>query len=356
MGNIYTNMKIFQFKEKIDSLTQSDARIMAPLHIRIKPTNVCSHKCSYCAYRSDRLQLGKDMFTGDYIPREKMMEIMDDVIEMGVKAVTFSGGGDPFYYPYLLETVKKLTGSPVRFASLTNGSGLHGEIAEVFAQHATWLRVSIDGWDDRSYSQYRQVPEGEFTRVMANMENFSKLDGKCFLGVSLVIDELNAPEVYGFIERLKGIGVNSVKVSPCIVSNDCAENDLYHEPFYKQVREQVDRAVTELKDENFEIYDSYHAMNDKFQKEYTWCPYLQILPIIGADQNIYSCQDKAYNLDEGLIGSIKDQRFKDFWFSDKNKFFNINPSMVCNHHCVSNIKNNIVLDYLNADPEHAGFV
>jgi len=27
--------------------------------------------------------------------------------------------------------------------------------------------------------------------------------------------------------------------------------------------------------------------------------------------------DKASNLDDGLIGSIKLQRFKDFWFSDK---------------------------------------
>ena len=97
-------------------------------------------------------------------------------------------------------------------------------------------------------------------------------------------------------------------------------------------------------------------MDDKFKKTYSWCPFLQILPVIGADLNIYPCQDKAYNLDEGLIGSIKEQSFKDFWFSDKKKFLKINPSVHCNHHCVANAKNKLILDYLNVDNEHLGFV
>ena len=83
---------------------------------------------------------------------------------------------------------------------------------------------------------------------------------------------------------------------------------------------------------------------------------MQILPIIGADLKVYPCQDKAYNLDEGLIGSIKNQRFKDFWFSDKNKFYMINPSRVCNHHCVANEKNKMILEYLAADAKHLEFV
>jgi hypothetical protein len=104
------------------------------------------------------------------------------------------------------------------------------------------------------------------------------------------------------------------------------------------------------------VFDSYHELDDKFKKEYNWCPYLQILHVIGADLNIYSCQDKAYNLDDGFIGSIKEQKFKNFWFSDKENFFRINPSKVCNHHCVANAKNRLVLGYLNADREHLGFV
>jgi MoaA/NifB/PqqE/SkfB family radical SAM enzyme len=356
MSLLYTKTKIFHFKDKIDSLPIEKKDILPPVHIRVKPTNVCAHNCCYCAYRAKNLQLGKDMNERDYIPRDKMLEIVDDIIEMKVKAVTFSGGGDPFYYPYLLETAKKLAESPVQFATLTNGAKLNEELAEIFADKATWIRISIDGWDDKSYSKYRGVKDGEFTKVIKNMESFKKLNGKCYLGVSIIVDRDNAVFVYGLIKKLKDIGVDSVKVSPCIVSNYGKENNNYHRQIYSQVKEQTHKAINDMADNFFEIFDSYHELDDKFQKTYSWCPFLQILPVIGADLNIYPCQDKAYNLDEGLIGSIKEQSFKDFWFSDKKKFLKINPSVHCNHHCVANAKNKLILDYLNVDNEHLGFV
>lgn len=355
-GLLYTKMKIFHFKDKLDSLPQEVDKIMPPIHIRIKPTNICNHNCSYCAYRVDNLQLGKDMVVRDQITREKMMEIIDDIIEMGVKAVTFSGGGDPFCYPHLLETVKKLSKSSIKFAALTNGSLLQGEIVEIFAHNAQWLRISIDGWDDESYSLYRRVPHGEFTKIMVNIENFQRFAGKCYLGGCIIVDKKNASHVYELIRRLKNAGVNSVKVAPCIVSNNGKENNEYHKPLFSQVKKQIARASGELAEEEFEIFDSYHGQLETFEKEYLWCPYMQILPVIGADQNIYPCQDKAYNLEEGLVGSIKNQRFKDFWFSDKNKFFKINPSINCSHHCVADGKNKLILDYLDADEQHLGFV
>jgi MoaA/NifB/PqqE/SkfB family radical SAM enzyme len=356
MGNLYSKFKIFHYKDKIDSLPLHKNEILAPIHIRIKPTNVCAHNCWYCAYKVDTLQLGKDMNKKDYIPKEKMLEIVDDIVDMNVKAVTFSGGGDPFYYPYLLETVKKLSDSTVKFAALTNGSRLSGELAEIFADKAMWLRISIDGWDDASYASYRGVPDGVFTKVMNNLSNFKKFGDKCLLGISLVVDKKNSPHIYSFIGRLKDIGVDSVKISPCIVSNDAAENNNYHQLLFDDVKEQVLNAVRDFNDSVFEIFDSYHALEFEFKKNYSWCPYLQILPVIGADQNIYSCQDKAYNLDEGLIGSIENQRFKDFWFSEKRKFFKINPSRVCNHRCVSHEKNKLIYEYLEVDGEHIGFV
>ncbi len=355
MGILYSKMKTFHFGEKLDSLPKEVDEIKAPIHIRIKPTNVCNHDCYYCAYKVSDLQLGGEMVERDRIPQAKMAEIVEDIIEMGVEAVTFSGGGEPFLYPHLLETVKRLADSPVKFASLSNGSRLHGEIAEVFAHNATWLRISIDGWDDESYAKYRGIKGQPFSKLMQNMAAFKKLGGSCYLGVSLITDRANAPHVFDFCSRLKDTGVDSVKISPCILSNDGAQSNEYHRPIFDLVRRHVDKAKNELEGDGFEVFDAYHELDLKFTKDYKWCPYLQVLPIIGADLNVYSCQDKAYT-NEGRIGSIKDIRFKDFWFSDKNKFFNIDPSQHCNHHCVANLKNKAVLEYLETDRNHLGFV
>jgi MoaA/NifB/PqqE/SkfB family radical SAM enzyme len=357
MGSKYSRFKIFHFKDKLDSLERATKEILPPIHVRIKPTNVCNHNCWFCAYKSDELQLGQDMVERDSIPHEKMMNIIEDIKDMGVKAVTFSGGGEPFVYKHLKDAVKKLVEYNISFASLTNGSKLNGEIAELFASHGSWLRVSIDGYDDKSYAKARSVKLGEFSKIINNMKEFVSIPNRtCNLGISFVTGKDNYFKVYEFSKLMKEIGVDSIKISPCIVDNDREKNNIYHQEIFDAVKEQTKKAKEELEDENFEIYDSYHMMDEKFDKEYTWCPYSQVLPVIGADLNVYPCQDKAYNLDNGLVGSIKDKGFKEFWLNDKEKFFKINPSCHCSNHCVSNGKNKMILEYLDADKDHLGFV
>lgn len=356
MGLLYTRAKIFHFGDKLESLPASSASIEPPLHVRIKPTNACAHNCRYCAYRVSNLQLGRDMNERDSIPGDKMLEILEDLVAMGVRAVTFSGGGDPFYYQHLTEAVRRLSESPVKFAALTNGSRLEGELAELFALHGTWLRVSIDGWDDASYARYREVRSGEFTRVVTNMKRFKSLQGPCNLGISMVVDQENYRHIYDIAVRMKDIGADSIKVSPCIVSNYGRENNEYHRPIFPAVQEQVNQATADLGDEHFQVYNAFHRQLETFEKPYSWCPYLQILPVIGADLNVYSCQDKAYNLTSGLLGSLDGVCFRDFWFSGKDKFFTINPARHCNHHCVADARNRLVLEYLEADHNHLAFV
>jgi len=356
MKLLYSKMKIFHFKGKLDSLQSDSNTILAPLHIRIKPTNTCNHNCWYCAYRKEDIQLGKDMVQSDYIPREKMFELIDDFIGMDLKALTFSGGGEPLGYPYLLETLRKLSDTNIRLGCITNGSMLNGEIAEIFSQKGTWIRVSMDGWDSKSYAKYRRVSEDEFVKVMRNLENFKKLGGPCYLGVVIVVDKNVVPHIYDAIKNLRNIGVDSVKISPCIISNDWRKNDDYHKPYLEAVKEQMNKALVDLSANNFEIFNSYHLQLGGFEKDYNWCPYIQVKPVIGADLNVYCCQDKAYNLDEGVICSIKNRSFKEAWFSDKSKFFKINPLTHCRHHCVGNGTNKMILEYLSIDENHVMFV
>lgn len=354
MGLLYTKYKMFHFKDKIDSLPKNEP-MQAPIHVRIKPTNLCNHDCWFCAYRVSSMQLGKDMVEKDYIPEEKMLEIIDDCTEMGVRAITFSGGGEPLIYRYMLPALKKLVETPIAFATLTNGARLKGEIARLFALHGTWVRVSMDGFNNESYKKFRGVGGGEFDKIIANMEEFKKIGGKCYLGVSFIVGQENYQSIYEMVKILRNIGVDSVKISPAIVSNDGDKTNEYHAPIYKSVKEEIDKALSDF-GKDFEIYDSYHYQLDSFTKDYHWCPYSQMLMVIGADLNIYPCQDKAYNLDEALLGSIKDIRFKDWWLTNKEAFFKVDPTKVCNHHCVAHEKNKIILEYLDADKEHLGFV
>ncbi|OSM04210.1 putative radical SAM protein [Magnetofaba australis IT-1] len=324
--------------------------------MRIKPTNVCNQDCWYCAYKVSHLQLGENMVERDQIPEAKMFEIVDDVLEMGVRAITFSGGGEPTVYKPLPEVVEKLAQGGVKVATLTNGANLKGRVADAFAEYGTWVRISIDAWDGPSYVKARGVKDDDFDKVVQNMRDFSARNSRCVLGISFIITADNADHIVDAVRTFKSAGVNHVKLSGTVISNSGAENNDYHRPLMQKVTAQIEEAK-KLASADFAVIDHYHELEERFNKSYTTCPFLQFLTVIGGDQKVYTCQDKAYT-DLGLLGDISNQRFKDFWFSEANRqrLFAFDPSQNCAHHCVAHTKNLAILDYLAMDKEHGMFV
>lgn len=353
MARLYSSLKFVRFTEHLEAVRER--RLLAPVQIRIKPINRCNHDCWYCSYRFSNLQLGEDMDIRDQIPEAKMFEIIDDVVEMGVKAVTFSGGGEPMIYKPLPEVVERLAKGSVKIGCLTNGSNLKGKMAERFAEHATWVRVSLDGYDSPSYARARRVPEDAFDKLIDNMRRFKKTGTKCVLGASFIIDQANHDHIYDLCALMKDLGANHVKLSSVIVANSARENNEYHAVIAETVRHQIEQAKT-LADDRFAIIDHYHTLDDRFEKPYHFCPNIQFTPVIGADCQVYTCHDKAYT-EGGILGSIKERRFKDFWLSEENraKAFSIDPSRDCRHHCMDNNKIMTILEYLSIDPEHGAF-
>ncbi|MBT3991977.1 MAG: radical SAM protein [Rhodospirillaceae bacterium] len=352
--NIYDPYKFLGFPDNISAF--HERRIVAPVHIRIKPINHCNHGCWYCAYRAGQLALGENMDLRDRIPDEKMVEIVDDVIEMGVKAITFSGGGEPLLYKSLPNHVRRLSENGVRVATLTNGSNLKNVVADAFANHGTWVRVSIDGWDDESYANNRGIKVGEFSKVVQNMRDFVDRKSQCTLGVSFIIDEKNCHHIFDACQLFKDIGVAHVKLSAAFVANELHDNTRYHQRTAQVATAQIETAQT-LNSEKFRIVNHYHEMERRFDKPYQTCPFMQFLTVIGADCSVYTCQDKAYTND-GYLGSIADRRLSDVWYSDnlRDRIFGLNPQKTCNHHCVAHQKNIILHEMQSVDQAHQPFV
>ena len=354
MKLIYNTEKYQYFPETLRAIANRE--VVSPVHIRIKPINLCNHDCWYCAYRNNSLQLGDDIELKDAIPLEKMREIISDIISMKVKAVTFSGGGEPLIYKSLPEHIERLSKAGVKVAALSNGSNLKGKVADAFANYGSWLRISVDAWDDKSYSKARGVPDGAYTKLLSNMEAFCKRETRCTLGVSFIIGHDNYQHIYEACKIFKEIGVSHVKLSGVVVGNTVQEINEYHDVIYNSVSEQIKKCET-LTDDNFEAVNHYHQLENRFTKDYTSCPYLMYLTVIGADSCVYTCQDKAYT-ESGFLGSLDDISFKKFWYSDDNKgrIFSFNPTNECKHHCVTHTKNLSVLEFIDNMNEHSYFV
>lgn len=352
----YSNLKIFHHGDLLRSIEKGER--VAPIYIRIKPTNVCNQNCYYCHYKNSYLDLD-DYSPTDFIPREKMLEIVDDMRDMGVKAVTFSGGGEPLVYPYITETMQKVLDSGIDLSIISNGTLLQGEKAEVLA-HAKWVRLSIDSSRKELYAKVRSVSEGMFEQLCRNIESFAKIkDKNCELGVNYVVGKENYPYVYEMAELMKSLGVNHVKFAP-LCSN---ETEAYHAPFKEQVMRELQRA-SELSDENFRIVDLYTTdfmrVNSGiriFDRAYETCYIKEMVCVIAANSKVYYCHDKAY-LDNGEIGDLSGQRFKDLWFSDETtqKFRKFNARSICREHCVYDDRNIMLNRFFGMDKNHVNFL
>ncbi|MBF0132989.1 MAG: radical SAM protein [Magnetococcales bacterium] len=354
MTTLYSSLKFLRFQDHLKAW--QERKLLAPVHIRIKPTNRCNHDCWYCAYKVGNLHLGEEMVEADAIPQEKMYEIVEDIISIGVKAVTFSGGGEPLLYKPLPQIVERLSKGGVRVATLTNGSNLKGRMAEAFAQYGTWVRISIDGWDDASYRKARGLQGEPFTDIIRNIRHFKAMQSNCVLGISFIVTQENYTHLVEACATFKAAGVHHVKLSGVVVANDGSENNLYHAAIMDSVATLIQKAQA-LNDPHFTVINHYHKQEECFNKTYTTCPSLQFLTVIGADCAVYSCQDKAYT-QSGKLGSFRDTSFREFWFSQENqrRIFSLNPSSECDHHCVAHSKNIAIQNVLDIDPDHGVFI
>lgn len=349
----YSSLKIFHHFEKLQELKEGQR--VAPIYIRIKPTNKCNHNCNYCHYRNQYLDL-KEYSYGDSIPKQKMYEIIEDISKMGVKAITFSGGGEPLIYDYIEEAMQRILDKGIDLSIITNGSMLKGKKAEILT-NAKWVRISMESATDETYCKIRGIKKGSHIEVCENIKNFAKIKNKtCELGINFVIGKDNFKEVYEMAKLVKNLGVNHIKFASAI-SNNVEE---YHKNIKQNVIEQIHKAIDDFEDEKFKIINLYEKdfeTCDVFERTYSNCPIKNIVCVIGADSKVYYCHDKAY-LDNGIVGDISNISFKELWFSDEvtKKFKEFNPKFECKHHCVYDGRNVLINTFLELDENHINFI
>jgi 2-iminoacetate synthase ThiH len=124
-SDVYSPWKAAHHIDRIHALRGGAQPVPAQLQLII--SDLCNHNCSFCAYRmenytSNQLFGEADPITGiinnnpnRMISYEKCIEILDDCKEVGVKALQYTGGGEPTVHPKhreIFQHTLDLEGSP----------------------------------------------------------------------------------------------------------------------------------------------------------------------------------------------------------------------------------------------------
>lgn len=349
----YSQLKIFYHQEVLKSLLEG--KRCNPLYIRIKPTNRCNHNCEYCHYRNAYLNLD-EYNPMDEIPREKMLEIIGDMVLMKVKAVTFSGGGEPLLYPYIEETMENILKAGIDLSIITNGCLLKGKKAMLLAK-AKWVRISVESINDDEYCAVRGIKKGSFVELCQNIKNFAEIkQDSCELGINVVVGKDNYKELRDIAHLMKNLGVNHVKYSP-LITNDA---NGYHEEIKDKVTEVLNELQKEMETDRFKIINLYtgdFANSVMFERQYSKCPMKEFVCVIGANSKVYYCHDKAY-LSNGRVCDLSNQSLKETWWSDKvtELFDRFDAMKCCKQHCVYDSRNELLNSFLEMDKNHVNFI
>lgn len=352
-NNPYSDLKIFCHPDKLQAILSRERT--APLYVRIKPTNVCNQNCSYCVYANDAVIDNRSVDRREFIPWDKMQEIIRDLHEIGTKAITFSGGGEPLCYPYICDTVDMVRNYGIDYAMITNAQALREKERSVL-RAAKWLRVSLDSVNTEMYKKIRGVDT--FATVIDNITSFAKeKDDKCTLGINFVVTKDNYLNIFEFCKMLSEVGVNNIKLSPLMIKGKIPE---YHASIQKEVEEQIVRVKEELQRPEFVLIDKYtddDSFDENYQKQYSCCHVKEIFTVIGADCKVYYCHQRAYT-EQGMIGDLKGQSFKELWFSEEttSKFDQMDAKKECNFRCVFDERNQLLNDLCNMDKQHINFI
>lgn len=335
----YSTLKAFKFPDRLEAIQTREPA--GPVHVQIILSDLCNQSCHFCAYR-DPSYTSSQLFhvDGNYnpnrmIPYEKVLEILDDCVEMGVQAIQLTGGGEPTVHPRFGDIVQEILDRGLKWALVTNGV-----LANKWdLSTATWVRVSLDAATPQTYARIRRVPENHFHKACDTIARVRP-------GVGFVVTPENWREVVQAAQLAKSLGASNMRIG---AQFSVAGEDLYAE--IRSTAAEYCRAAMELGDETFTVVNRFSEKLEDLsqgQPNYSLCGYQYFTTYIGADQNLYRCCVYAYN-PHGLIGSIKGRRFRDVWREIAYPDFQLFQAQSCER-CQFNTINRAINEVLTPDP------
>lgn len=325
-----------------------EGRDIIPTHVQLVISDLCNQDCHFCSYRmsggfaTENFAENGNRNPARFIPTAKAKEILDDCKWLGVKAIEFTGGGEPTVHKDHLEIIGHAQALGLQTGLVTNGVRM---VDHPVFRNLDWLRISLDAGTKETYDKIRE------SKAWSKAIKAIKLAGtfeKPFVGVGFVVTKENYPEIVLCCVLAEEYGADYIRIG-AMFSFDGSD---YYSGIRKNIEEEIEyaRSMTQ----KFNIVDFFGnriADLDQGKPDYKFCGEQQFVLYIGGDQKVYTCCTNAYTT-HGQIGDLTNQRFKD-WIAHTRRYdFDARGC----HHCQFNDKNRAINYMLDPAPAHVDFV
>ena len=305
----------------------------------------------------------------DRISYEKMIEIFDDGVEMGVKAIELTGGGEPSLHPHFVGILKAIRSRGFDLGLITNGIGKsfqrdRDEVIELLSR-AKWVRFSVNGGSPESHTIVHRARRTDFHNILRNISLLVNAKSKdTTVGISFIVQPENHKEIPRITEIANDLGVDYLRIAPAIFSESTKYSEVYKDYYPPEIRSYVEADLRKIKAEEqpgdtgiIDVFSPRLGFKDQ-QSHYEtgdFCYISNVMAVIGADQRLYPCCVWKYRPD-GEIGNLKEMGLKELWESEQRAQYyrDLDISKMCIS-CFYKPRNDFIQDLVDENmTEHEG--
>jgi GTP 3',8-cyclase len=322
--------------EIVDKVLQGDYNGIMPYSAEFVTTMNCTNRCKIpCGYKLQKIMeecWDKNDFSNPTLhmkDRSVAIPLAEKLINGGIKGVIFTGGGEPFLFKDLEYMVKYFTERKVDVTVYTNGNCSSRRRIESLVEASPLLvRVSLNTGDPKNYAEFHQSRDPKaYFNVLNTIENLAKgslRNPEMSVGVSVAINEINAPFVVDTAQRVREIservggGIEFMSYRPAF--NYHGRNQLnidFLERTHEIVEEDVKEVLSNTGIKLSNVSCRYDALKNN-TRNYSQCRANGLYVEMGPSGKLHLCCERNCNRNF-VIGDLKTQTVKEIWEGELRK-------------------------------------
>jgi len=322
---IAPTQKILRFPETLRRL-QTGERVW-PLHVEMDLSDQCNLRCAWCRF-ADRLGEA----TVD-LPFAR--SVLDQLRAVGVRAVTFSGGGEPTLCPAFATIARYAASIGLDVGIYSNGTNTRALLDA--ADVCEWIYVSLDAVNAAQYEAIKHKPY--YDRVCESVRRLSARD--CIVGVGFLITGENWRDAERMAMLAGSLGADYCQLRAC-----AGLDDYSWVPVALPWLEHLAGPRTLIYSRRFR--DLYDAWSGTYERGYTVCRGSEIVPAITADGMVWVCPNTRRLRP---LGNLREEPFTAIWERRAEQHVGDDCEPTCRNHAL-----NRTLEYVCSQHLHERFV
>lgn len=285
-------------------------------------SDVCNQACTGCAYA------GKH--SGKIMSYPKHMEAVDKLIDFGVKAFDFAGGGEPTMMPYLDRLMEHMACRGAKFGLITNGMDMSAAVRKQLIRNGTYVRFSLEVPTAELYEKYKNCDGGDFHHVLDTIrilkaerdkaQSRLEISLKFSVGAGMYQGDVSMSGAHKYLHMLTlshALGVDRVNIKR-LVHEPCQlpDEDLETEAYSYRLAEELYLANLKGGEAPFKT----SVWLKPYPKEKV--PYCKLSPVhtvMDQDGNLYVCCYYYYRGNDFLIGNIFETPLSELWLGPEHR-------------------------------------